>query len=474
MGSIIYLIEPISHLIPTVPKPIHPIKPNEKLVWTGMVLFIYLIYSQIPIYGIYKTQDSDPLHYMRAIIASSRGTLAELGISPVLGSSYLLSILRTLRIIKFDASIAQDRILYEHSVKFIAIIITIGEAITLLMRGVYGPVNLIGPFNSILIVSQLVMGGIIIIILDDLLSNGYGFMSGISLFISTNISESLMMKAFSPFTLASERGIEYEGAIISFFHLLIIKKNKIEALKLAFFRKSAPNLMQLILTLIILLIVIYLWRFKIDLKVVRKTVPGETHQIPIKLFYSSTTPIIIINIFISNIYRISQVLYNRHSDSFLIKLLGTWAYKDGEQIPISGIAYFLTPPKNLLSFIMQPLKSIVYVTIIFYCSGYSSSLMAEVSGKGPIDMARNLKNQGFFLDGLKDNNETIYQKLNKLIPTVAFLSGMFISGIKILADLTGAFGTGTGILILVSNILEVQENNELKSNEGNTNVFLEG
>ena len=90
-----------------------------------MVLFIYLIYSQIPIYGIYKTENSDPLHYMRAIIASSRGTLAELGISPIIGSSYLLNILRTIRIIKFDPSIAQDRILYDLSVKFVAIIITI-------------------------------------------------------------------------------------------------------------------------------------------------------------------------------------------------------------------------------------------------------------------------------------------------------------------------------------------------------------
>ena len=64
---LIYLIEPISHLIPYVQKPKRNIKTNEKLVWTGIVLFIYLTYSQIPLYGIYKTQDADPLHYMRVI-----------------------------------------------------------------------------------------------------------------------------------------------------------------------------------------------------------------------------------------------------------------------------------------------------------------------------------------------------------------------------------------------------------------------
>ena len=100
--KLIYLIEPISHLIPYIPNPKISIKPNEKLVWTGMVLFIYLIYSQIPLYGIYKTQDADPLHYMRVILASSRGTLAELGITPIIISSFIMGMLRTVKIISFD------------------------------------------------------------------------------------------------------------------------------------------------------------------------------------------------------------------------------------------------------------------------------------------------------------------------------------------------------------------------------------
>ena len=106
----------------------------------------------------------------------------------------------------------------------------------------------------------MVIGGIIIIILDEILSVGYGLISGISLFVATNISENLMMKLFSPFTLASERGIEYEGAIIALFHFLITKKSKYEAIKLAFLRKSAPNLLQLFVTLGIIILLMYLWK----------------------------------------------------------------------------------------------------------------------------------------------------------------------------------------------------------------------
>ena len=63
-------------------------------------------------------------------------------------------------------------------------------------------------------------------VLDEILSKGYGLSSGISLFIVTNISENIMRKSFSSFTVPSERGIEYEGAIINAANLLMLKKIK--------------------------------------------------------------------------------------------------------------------------------------------------------------------------------------------------------------------------------------------------------
>ena len=63
-------------------------------------------------------------------------------------------------------------------------------------------------------------------VLDEILSKGYGLGSGISLFIAKNISENIMRKSFSSFTVPSERGIEYEGAIINAANLLMIKKIK--------------------------------------------------------------------------------------------------------------------------------------------------------------------------------------------------------------------------------------------------------
>ena len=74
---------------------------------------------------------------------------------------------------------------------------------------------------------QLFLAGILVICLDEMLQHGYGLGSGISLFIATNICESIIWKAFSPYTVSSPRGVEFEGAIIALFHLLLTRGDKV-------------------------------------------------------------------------------------------------------------------------------------------------------------------------------------------------------------------------------------------------------
>lgn len=62
---------------------------------------------------------------------------------------------------------------------------------------------------------QLVLAGLVVILLDELLQKGYGLGSGISLFIATNICETIMWKAFSPTTINTGRGPEFEGALVA-------------------------------------------------------------------------------------------------------------------------------------------------------------------------------------------------------------------------------------------------------------------
>lgn len=96
------------------------------------------------------------------------------------------------------------------------------EAFAYVWSGMYGELDKIGAGNAILIIVQLTFAGIIVILLDELMSNGYGLgNSGISLFIAINICENIIWKSFSPLTYKTDLGMEYEGSIIALFHSLI-------------------------------------------------------------------------------------------------------------------------------------------------------------------------------------------------------------------------------------------------------------
>jgi protein transport protein SEC61 subunit alpha len=64
----------------------------------------------------------------------------------------------------------------------------------------------IGAGICLLLVLQLTVAGLIVILLDELLQKGYGLGSGISLFIATNICETIVWQAFSPTTINTGRG----------------------------------------------------------------------------------------------------------------------------------------------------------------------------------------------------------------------------------------------------------------------------
>lgn len=121
-------------------------------------------------------------------------------------------------------------------------------------------------------------------------------------------SENIIWKAFSPTTINSGRGAEFEGAVIAFVHNLLTRENKIRALREAFYRQNLPNVTNLLATVLIFLIVIYFQGFRVVLPVRSKSARGQQGSYPIKLFYTSNMPIILHSALVSNLYFISQVL----------------------------------------------------------------------------------------------------------------------------------------------------------------------
>ena len=366
-----------------------------------------------------------------------------------------MQLLAGIKFIKFDQSNKEERALFEGAQKLFGIILTIAQAIVYVVSGLYGPASELGFVTSALLVIQLTFAGIIVLLLDEMLQKGYGLGSGISLFIATNICETVMWKAFSPQTVNSGRGDEFEGAIIALFHLLITRKDKIRALRYAFYRPNLPNLTNLLATVLVFFVVVYFQGFRVELPVKNQNYRGQQGTYPIKLFYTSNTPIIIISSLMSNLYIISQMPSRRWAGNFIVDLLGKWSTEQQYSKPIGGLVYYMSAPGSLSEGISDPLRTIVYVAFMLISCAVISRLWIEFSGTSARDVAKQLRDENMVIKGYRD--VSTLSILNKYIPIAASFGGLCIGALTIFADFVGAIGSGTGILLAVTIIFQYFE-----------------
>jgi protein transport protein SEC61 subunit alpha len=461
------IVKPFMPFLPEVEKARGAKRFSEKILWTVLSLIIFLSCCQIPLYGIKPTKSSDPFYWMRVIMASNRGTLMELGISPIVTSSMVMQLLAGAKLIDVDQSVKSDQALFAGSQKLLGLIITLTEAVVYVTSGMYGSISEIGAGNAILIIMQLFLAGVIVILLDELLQNGHGLGSGISLFIATNICETIVWKALSMTTVNQGRGTEFEGAIVALVYLMFTKTNKVAAFKEAFYRPHLPNMSNLLATVLVFAMVIYFQGFRVDLPVKYQKARGPASY-PIKLFYTSNIPIILQTALVSNLYFFSQFLYKKFAGNFLVNMLGQWKELPGlggQSVPVGGLAYYVSPPRNFSEIAADPLHALFYIVFILAACALFSKTWIEVSGSSPRDVARQFKAQQMMIKGHRD--ASIIKELNRYIPTAAAFGGMCIGALSIFADLMGAIGSGTGILLSVTIIYQyfeifVKEGNDLE------------
>eukprot|EP00929_Paragymnodinium_shiwhaense_P002173 TRINITY_DN102387_c0_g1_i1.p1 TRINITY_DN102387_c0_g1~~TRINITY_DN102387_c0_g1_i1.p1 ORF type:complete len:473 (+),score=111.67 TRINITY_DN102387_c0_g1_i1:125-1543(+) len=447
---VIDLVKPMMCVLPEVAAPDRRIPFREKVLWTSISLFVFLVCTQIPLFGIGANKSSDPFYWMRVILASNRGTLMELGISPVVTSGMVMQLLAGSKIIDVDQSLKEDRMLFQAAQKFFGMLITLGEAVAYVLSGMYGDLGTLGAGNAILIILQLSMAGVMVLLLDELLQKGYGLGSGISLFIATNICETIVWKSFSPSTINTGKGTEFEGAVIAMFHMLFTRSDKLGAIKDSFYRQNAPNITSLLATLLVFFVVIYFQGFRIELQMKYSKIRGQTTSYPIKLFYTSNMPIILQAALVSNLYFFSQLLYKRFKSNMIVNLLGQWQEIEwsGQSIPVGGIVYYMSPPTSFADIWEDPIHAILYVVFVLVSCALFSKMWIDVSGTSARDVAKQLKDQHLMMPGYRDTD--LPKVLNRYIPTAAAFGGACIGALTIMADFLGAVGSGTGILLAVT------------------------
>ena len=60
---------------------------------------------------------------------------------------------------------------------------------------------------------------------------------------------------------------------------------------------------------------------------------------------------------------------------------------------VAGIAYYMSPPHNIKEVLLDPIHTVIYIAFITGACAIFSKTWIEVSGSGPRDIAKQLKDQ---------------------------------------------------------------------------------
>ena len=475
-SKFLQVLRPFMSITPEVVKPKKEVKFNEKVLWTFGCLIIYFIMSALPIYGVATQQgQADPFEFLRTIMASQRGTLAELGIGPIVTAGLILQILVGSKIINVDMGDPEERALYTGAQKVLSVFMTIFEGAAYIIGGAYGKIGgSTGLSNQtvILIMTQLLAAGIAIILLDEMIQKGWGLGSGISLFIAGGVASQIFWHAFYIGNLNVPDGHAL-GTVTAFIQIAISSKGPLGAIGELTLRPSLPtgSIVAVAATILVFLVVIWFESMRVEIPVSYSEHRGFRGKYPIKLLYTSNIPVILVSAVFADIYFIAQMLYNVQPHNAFVQILGTFTTNVATQQnqPSGGLVYFLTPPRGIIgnggviptgpndwyainfAQLTQTIpRAIVYGSAMIILSIFFSRMWIETAGMAPKDVSQQLLDAGMQIPGWRRSKKTIEKRLEMYIPAAALLGGLFIGILAAFADFLGALGTGTGILLSVS------------------------
>jgi len=436
--KVVFKVEPY---LPQVPKPKKKITLQKRLLWCGVVLLVYMVMGQTPLFGATAPQ-FDFLAFARVIFASQQGTLVELGIGPIVTAGLLMQLMRGSEILKFDFKKPEERGIFQTATKLVTYIIIIAESVVYAIA-VYGP-GVTEPYVLYVLIGQLMAASIIIMFLDELIQKGWGLGSGISLFIMAGVAQQILWSMFSPLPAG-------DGGMIGIFPYIGQSIMNGDISNIFFRANQLPSIFGLCLTAGILLILVFTQGIKIEIPIVSTKYRGFSAVYPIKLMYVSNIPVILASALTANAVFMFQMLWsnmNPRNNNFFINFIAQFD-PTSPNTPIGGIIYYITPPRGLDVAALDPMRAVGYILFMIGIVVLFGKLWVELGGLSPKSAAQNLLDADVQIPGFRRSNKPVEALLNKYIPSVTIIGSMILGLLAGVSDVLGVFGSGIGILLMV-------------------------
>ncbi len=420
---------------------------NVKLKWTIIVLTLFFILANLPLYGLAKNS-LERFEYLAIILGTDFGSIISLGIGPIVMSSIILQLLVGSGILSIDTKTSEGKKYFQGLQKLGVLFFIIFEAMVyVLMGGLQAVPGFVG-----IVIFQLMLGGLIIMFMDEV-SSKWGFGSGVSIFIVAGVAWRLFTALFQFIGPAGENCLSnFTGTPCAGALLIIIQSFINGTPKEALLAGSA-----IIVTAIIFLLVVWGQSLKVEIPLSYERLRGYNIKWPLAFFYTSNIPVILAAALVANIQLFGSLLENWLSRP---TLLG--GFSQGQ--PISGFAYWIGSSNIVESIIRGSLQTSLIIQaithLIFFValSALFAVFWVKTSGMDESSQAKNILASGLQIPGFRKDQRVLEAILKRYIMPLTVMGGIAIGLLAAVTDSLGALTSGTAILLAVTIMYQLFQN----------------
>lgn len=431
----------ILHNLPEVRAPVEKkVSFNVKLKWTLVILSLFFVLSNIPLFGISETSLSR-FEYLAILLGTSFGSIISLGIGPIVMSSIILQLLSGAGIINIDTNTTEGKKFYQGIQKVLTFVFVIFEAMVyVLMKGIAAEPGYTG-----LVILQLCIGGFLIIFMDDVIQK-WGFGSGVSLFIAGGIGWRLFAQLFQ--FVGTQGTFEATGKILAIVASVIVGDGT----------GVLNALFPILVTVGLFLAVVFAQSLKVEVPLAHDRIRGHAVKWPLNFFYAGVIPVILVSALSANIQLFASLLQN---------WLGHATFLGGFNdagTAISGFSFWVSSTPILQTLITGSFRWIYALQAIFHILFYAgfSVLFAffwvETSGQDASSQAKRIVSSGMSMPGFRKDARVLETILKRYIGPLTIMGGLAIGLLASLANLLGALVGGTAILLVIMVMYQLYQN----------------
>ncbi len=428
-------------LLPEVKAPEVQPTLKKKLMWTAVVLVLFYVMGRVQLIGL-DQQNVGNLQQLQLILASEIGSLITVGIGPIVLASIILQLLVGGKIIDIDLSDTKNRAKFSSLQKLFAIALSFFEAAAYLGFGVFQGFLVAQPGMFLFVVLQIAFGSIILLYLDEVVSK-YGIGSGIGLFIAAGVAGHVLWRIFAP-PITTPDGSPISGILAV----------SMQAIQQGQFNQLPALLIPVLFALLIFFVVVFAEGIHVNIPITMGQ-SGMGGRFPVKFLYVSNLPVILAVALFANIQIWSVLMGGTPYIGGAIRGMA-WATSAPT---LSGTSFiqglFLQPGLNTILFELG--HAFVFIAIFVAIAVVFGHFWIDMAGQGPEAVSAQLNKSGMFIPGFRRDPRIIRGVLDRYIPPITILGSAFVALLAGLADLTGALGSGTGILLTVGIVYRMYE-----------------